>query len=177
MSSNVVTLYGVVEEEGCTVDYLIRLAGRYGTLWMVRFVPVLQGALLAFSTAEEASNAALHLHGVVLPNHKRLRAGIGRKSVTLEEVAGYNLAAPKRLIQLVSPPPSPPEWWDGWHEHEEGPKTPPELQLDETATRYRLEMVSHALLGAQPMHERDVEQGDEAAARPPVVTLEAPPVR
>lgn len=179
MSANVVTLLGLVESAHCNVDTLTALAAAHGTVWMVRFVPVLRGALVVLATPEEARAAAQALQGHVLPDGTMLRAEQGDRSVTPDEVERYSLAAPKQLIQLVSPPSSPPEWWDGWHEHEEGPKSPPELLVDREADQHELRLVGPnlfeaiAVLQRQQIGDRD---GDESGAvvRPPLITIQAP---
>lgn len=52
--SNVVTLLGLVEvPPHCTPQTVEAMARRFGTVWMVRFIPVLRGALVAFATHEE----------------------------------------------------------------------------------------------------------------------------
>lgn len=90
----------------------------------------------------KARAAAEGLHGMVLDDGIVLRAQLGSRNVTEEEVAGFSLAAPRVLVQLVSPPPSPPEWWDGWHETEGKPRSPPELRMDKAAPKHVLHMHS-----------------------------------
>lgn len=179
MSSNVVTLYGIVERPDFSRDDLYSLASAWGTVWMVRFVPFLRGALIAYSTPEEAMEAAIRLHGHRVEHvdgFTVLRAAVGPRSVSREDCEErFNLSKPKQLIQLVSPPPSPPEWWSGWLEKEEGPKTPPELKLDQESTTYTLEMVSHALYDAiATSSDGALKDDDNAPVRPPTITLQTP---
>ncbi len=185
MSANVVTLTGLVERPECSVETLTALAARHGTVWLVRFVPVLRGALIVFATADEARVAVQALHGHMLSDGvTMLRAQQGVRGVTRDDVERYSLVPPKQLIQLVSPPPSPPEWWAGWHEHEEGPKPPPELLMDREAEQHELRMVGDnvfeavALLHQQKRQEELQQQQQlhdhDDVVRPPTITIQAP---
>ncbi len=102
--------------------------------------------------------------------------------VSADQVKEFGLAPPKRMVQLVSPPPSPPEWWTGWNDEEEGPKPAPELLVDpaellpaeKSASRVR----ELNILAVDLYEAVQSKLGDESQSLPsgaPRLTIEAPP--
>jgi hypothetical protein len=109
-------------------------------------------------------------------------AKLGSRLVSEEQVKEFGLAPPKRMVQLVSPPPSPPEWWAGWNDVEEGPKSPPELVIDPSdllPAEKSVSRVRELNILAVDLYEAVSNrlQGEEASAPSgaPRLTIEAPP--
>ena len=87
-------------------------------------------------------------------------------------------------MQLVSPPPSPPETWAGWQEAEDGPKPPPELLVDARTElaisdsglrRRELAILATDLYAAVAATAAQEENANVGEVRIPRVTIEAPP--
>lgn len=179
MNSNVVVLNGLTEcAPARTPERLEALATMYGPVWLVRFVPVLRGALIIYADPAHAATAATALHGLALEDGTLLRAALSERApVTQDEVAGFSLVPPRRLVQLVSPPPSPPDWWDGWNDVEGPPKPAPELWVREQSARHSLGIRAcdvYEAVAAQRGEGAAVEP-DNGRVRPPRLTIEAPP--
>lgn len=195
--SNTVSISCIEESEVCSVEAITRLASQYGTVWLVRFVPVLRAAVVIMSSCQEAMKCAQHLHATSWMGHL-LCVTLGNRYVPWERVQDFSLSAPRRVIQLVSPPPSPPEWWDGWTKHEEGPKSPPTLLLDdddedgeEKSVKKTLSSsgsplaprplmvlapdLYKALEGAAAQVQKWENERKESSDGPPSLTIQAPP--
>ncbi len=181
--SNTVSVTSISETDA---ELLEQAASMFGELWLARYVPVLRGAIVILASPEEAAACAAGLHGTRV-GESLVAARVGSRRVTREHVAEFGLAPPKRVVQLVSPPPSPPEWWSGWND-EEGPmRPPPELVVDpaELLPAERSESrVRELNILAVDLYEavktklpQAVAEGDAAAAgeRVPLLTIEAPP--
>jgi hypothetical protein len=178
MNSNTVSVINISETDA---EQLESVCTKFGTVWLARFVPVFRGAIVIMSSCEEAAACVAGLHGMLV-GESSCCASIGARVVSFEQVAEFGLAPPKRMIQLVSPPPSPPEWWTGWSDMEGGPKNPPELVVDPTdllpaeksASRVReLNILGVDLYEAVQSRLGDKEQ--QAGSGAPRLTIEAPP--
>jgi hypothetical protein len=185
--SNVVTLTNLSEVSHAQ---LLALARQFGTVWLARYVPVMRGAVLVYSRAEEAAQCQAALHGTaVFDNSTLVTASLSTRAVSAQEAADFQLAAPKRVVQLVSPPPSPPDWWNGWNDVEEGPKPPPTLIMHQSPTlahkpehsvSQQLRLVA-ANLFALVEHDRETQgpnkndDSEDDRPRVPTITIQAPP--
>ena len=117
-----------------------------------------------------------------------LCSALGARVVKKSEIEDYSLAAPKRIVQLISPPPSPPETWKGWDQEEDKPKSPPELVVSQddlmlspspSDSRVReLNILATDLYSAvqQKLVVEPNEEGQEKhGQKAPKLTIEAPP--
>ena len=180
--SNTVSITGVGAADECVVIALAQEGQEEKrTLWLGRYIAALRGMVLIFSTPEEANLAQEALHGKVLDSGCIVAASIGRKLVAFEEIAAWELAAPKRVIQLISPPSSPPEWWAGWNDVEGDPNSPPELlvnvEQEETLrnSNSRVRELNILKTNMYAAVENLTMEESGANDRPPRVTIEAPP--
>lgn len=175
-----VTHVGAADEE----EVGARAANGGRSVWLCRFVAPLGGLVLVLSSEDEARSAAHELHGCRLRSGRLATARLGRRWVPRDQVDSWALAPPRKVVQLVSPPPSPPETWAGWQEAEDGPKPPPELLVDartevalsDSGVRRReLAILATDLYEAVAATAARDENADAGDVRVPRVTIEAPP--
>ena len=170
--SNTVSVTQVSEEDATSVA---GAASQLGEMWLARYIKPLRGMVIIYATPADAEAAQARLHGLMVGNAP-IAASMGRKLVPREEVDNYNMTAPKRVVQLISPPPSPPEWWAGWKEEEEGPKTPPELMVEQEELRNSDVRKRELNILATNLFEAVQQESEKLPeSRVPRLTIECPP--
>jgi len=94
------------------------------------------------------------------------------------QVQDWKLSVPKKTVQLISPPPSPPETWKGWEKEESPPPSPPRLEMDpnETVDAKTLELrLLHAKVYSALEKVEQEQCAQDMQNAPPTITIQAPP--